>query len=207
MQDLKELEWSDRWDQRWDLQVETLTTMFMNSKDLLNKQAASVFWWKRCAQSQTTRRLSLVRLLTVKGRQTKFFDELDQKLAKKSSSSKLTSLKDRYSPCQRRSVMETSTGNYGPQSADWHLLLPWDFQVYEGTGDRDRLLSNFTALNTPKDHPARIWWYLLSASEFLLCTSRHPGQDSSCNGSQRNSDQLFPGKCSIPFWMMTLLIH
>ena len=47
-----------------------------------------------------------------------FFDELDQKLKEKSSSS-VTSLKRSISPCrQRRSVMEPSSGNYGPQSAD-----------------------------------------------------------------------------------------
>ena len=120
-----------------------------------------------------------------------FFDELDQKLKEKEQQQRYESEKiDITMP-----PVKIRYGNLHPVTTVRNQLTDiftsMGFEVYEGT-EIETDYYNFTALNTPQDHPARDMqdtFYL--SPEFLLRTQTSAGQVHVMEAKNRRS-RLFP---------------
>lgn len=80
------------------------------------------------------------------------------------------------------------------------------FEVYEGT-EIENDYYNFTALNTPKDHPARDMqdtFYL--SPEFLLRTQTSAGQIHVMEAKKPPIKVVSPGKVSVQMMMRHILL-
>ena len=123
-----------------------------------------------------------------------FFDELDQKLKEKEQQQRYESEKiDITMPPKK-----IRYGNLHPVTTVRNQLTDifasMGFEVYEGT-EIETDYYNFTALNTPKDHPARDMqdtFYL--SDEFLLRTQTSGGQIRTMDSQKPPIKVLIPGR-------------
>lgn len=130
----------------------------------------------------------------LKGWAAACFDELDEKLKAKEALLRYESEKiDVTMP-----AVKTKHGNLHPVTQVRNQLIDifasMGFEVYEGT-EIETDFYNFTALNTPQDHPARDMqdtFYL--APEFLLRTQTSAGQIHVMEKEQPPIKILSPGK-------------
>ena len=125
---------------------------------------------------------------------TGFFDELDEKL-------KAVELKKRYESEKidvSMPAMRPRYGNLHPittvRNQLTEIFAGMGFEVYEGT-EIEKDYYNFTALNTPDDHPARDMqdtFYL--SPEFLLRTQTSAGQIHVMEAKKPPIKVVSPGK-------------
>ena len=123
-----------------------------------------------------------------------FFDELDQKLKEKEQQQRYESEKiDITMP-----PVKIRYGNLHPVTTVRNQLTDiftsMGFEVYEGT-EIETDYYNFTALNTPQDHPARDMqdtFYL--SDEFLLRTQTSGGQIRTMDSQKPPIKVLIPGR-------------
>lgn len=97
---------------------------------------------------------------------------------------------------------ETGVGNLHPITLVRNQLIDifagMGFEVYEGA-EIENDYYNFTALNTPKDHPGKRYaGYFLSVTRVLASYTDLRRPDS-CYGEQEAADQDFITRKSIPF--------
>ena len=123
-----------------------------------------------------------------------FFDELDQKLKEKEQQQRYESEKIDISMPPKK----IRYGNLHPVTTVRNQLTDifasMGFEVYEGT-EIETDYYNFTALNTPKDHPARDMqdtFYL--SPEFLLRTQTSAGQVHVMEAKKPPIKVVSPGK-------------
>ena len=123
-----------------------------------------------------------------------FFDELDQKLKEKEQQQRYESEKIDIS----MPPVKIRYGNLHPVTTVSNQLIDifasMGFEVYEGT-EIETDYYNFTALNTPQDHPARDMqdtFYL--TPEFLLRTQTSAGQVHVMEAKKPPIKVISPGK-------------
>ena len=123
-----------------------------------------------------------------------FFDELDQKLKEKEQQQRYESEKIDIS----MPPVKIRYGNLHPVTTVSNQLIDifasMGFEVYEGT-EIETDYYNFTALNTPQDHPARDMqdtFYL--SPEFLLRTQTSAGQVHVMEAKKPPIKVVSPGK-------------
>ena len=123
-----------------------------------------------------------------------FFDELDQKLKEKEQQQRYESEKIDITMPQKK----IRYGNLHPVTTVRNQLTDifasMGFEVYEGT-EIETDYYNFTALNTPKDHPARDMqdtFYV--AEDILLRTHTSPGQIRVMDAKKPPIKMLAPGR-------------
>ena len=123
-----------------------------------------------------------------------FFDELDQKLKEKEQQQRYESEKIDIS----MPPVKIRYGNLHPVTTVSNQLIDifasMGFEVYEGT-EIETDYYNFTALNTPQDHPARDMqdtFYV--AEDILLRTHTSPGQIRVMDAKKPPIKMLAPGR-------------
>ena len=160
-----------------------------------NKQARIGLLMKEMRNVANDQKAESARLSTAPREANNFFDELDQKLKREKSSSSAMNQRRLISRCRR---LKSVDGKLYPVTTVRNQLTDiftsMGFEVYEGT-EIETDYYNFTALNTPQDHPARDMqdtFYL--SPEFLLRTQTSAGQVHVMEAKKPPIKVVSPGK-------------
>ena len=137
-----------------------------------NKQGRIGLLMKEMRNVATTRKRNLGRPSTAPRRANNFFDERDQKLKEKEQQQRYESEKIDITmpPVKIRYGKLHPVTTVRNQLTD--IFTSMGFEVYEGT-EIETDYYNFTALNTPQDHPARDMQDTFYLSSGVLVVPRH----------------------------------